>query len=95
MADDLKLLKQLKMLQSTNCRRVKPWLQSTGPRTEVGKRKVTKNLPNPPSKISKAVQSLEKLNEAISKLQRQQERTKKRQLVELQKLEKLAKKSLD
>ena len=91
--EDSEALRQLKILQASNCKKVKPWLKSTGPRTPQCKVKVAKNLPNHGDKISRAVRNLEKLDEALGKLRRREERSQKRQLTAFQKLEKLAKKA--
>src|SRR4028118_10120 len=91
---DSEALRQLKSLQANNCRKIKPWLQSTGPKTPEGKKKAAKNLPIHGGKISRVVRNLEKLDEALGKIQLREVRSKKRQLATFQKLQKLAKKSL-
>ena len=91
--EDIEQLRQLKLLQAANCRRTKPWVKSTGPKTLKGKRKVTQNLPNQGDKIGKAVRNLEKLDEALAKVRRREERSRKRQITALQKLEKLLRKT--
>ena len=90
--EDLEALRQLKALQASNCKKTKPWLKSTGPRTAEGKRKAAKNLPNQQGRIGKVLRNLQKLDEAVSKLRRREERSKKKQLAVLRKLENLANK---
>jgi hypothetical protein len=91
--EDLSALRQLKALQASNCKKTKPWLKATGPRTAEGKKKVTKNLPSQQGRIGKVLQNLQKLDEAVSKLRTREERSKKKQLTVLQKLKNLAKKA--
>jgi len=86
-------LRQLKSLQAANCRKTKPWLKSTGPRTIEGKRRATQNLPNQAGGTSKVLRNLEKLQVVLAKLQKREEKTKKRQQSAFVKLEKLAKES--
>ncbi len=90
---DSEVIRQLKALQSNNCKKTKSWLKATEPRTAEGKKKVTKNLPNQQGRIGKVLQNLQKLDEAVSKLRRREERSKKKQLAVLHKLETLAKKA--
>jgi hypothetical protein len=87
--EEFERLRQLKALQASNCRKVKPWRKATGPRSLAGKKKVTQNLPNQHGKIAKVLRNLEKLDEAVAKLRRREERAKKRQVTALQKLEPL------
>jgi hypothetical protein len=75
--EDFERLRELKSLQAANCRKTKPWLKATGPRTPEGKKKVARNLPNQSSKISRAMRNLPKLEEAIDQLRRREQRSKK------------------
>jgi hypothetical protein len=90
---DLQRLRELRAIQSLNCRRCKPWKKATGPKTLAGKQKVTQNLPHQKDKVGRVIQSLKKLDKALAKLQRTEERSRKRCLSKLENLEKLAKKS--
>jgi len=80
------------LAQILHCRKVKPWLKASGPKTPQGKAKVAQNLPLGKGGINRVSQGLIQLDEALQKLQRAEERTKKRQLTAIAKLEKLAKK---
>lgn len=84
--------KELKLAQILHCRKVKPWLKASGPKTPQGKAKVTQNLPGGKGEINRVARNLGKLEEALQKLQRLEDRTKKRQSNAIAKLEKLARK---
>jgi hypothetical protein len=90
--EDFEALRQLKGLRANNCKRTKPWLKATGPRTAECKKKATQNLPNQQGRIAKVLRNLEKLDEAVSKLRRREEQSKKKQLAVLRKIENLANK---